>query len=192
MSFTFTRHSQLPDVIIVDSNQHEDHRGFFGETYREDEFVAAGIPKFVQENRSHSKAYTVRGLHYQLNPRAQGKLVSCVSGSILDVAVDIRRGSPTFGQSVSVALSGGVGRMLYIPAGFAHGFIVDAGYPYVAEVVYKVTEYFDAGLDRVIRWDDPELNVSWGLLMGDRDKLRLSYKDRNAPLLRDAEVNYEY
>ena len=190
MSFIFTPHSQMPAVILIDYTRQEDHRGSFAESYRADEFLAHGIPLMVQENRSESVSYTLRGLHYQLNPRAQGKLVSCVKGAILDVAVDIRRNSTTYGQSVAVPLSDVGDRMLYIPPGFAHGFVVGPEYPYSATVVYKVTEYFSAEHDRGIRWDDSTLNISWGLLLGERDKLKISYKDRIAPLLQDAENNF--
>ena len=190
MSFTFTRHSQIPDIILIDSTKRDDHRGFFTESYRLDELRSYGIPNMVQENRSHSVSHTLRGLHYQLNPKAQGKLISCVNGSVLDVAVDIRRGSPTYARSVAIPLTNDFPRMVYIPPGFAHGFLVGCQYPYVADVVYKVSEYFDAALERCIRWDDADLSVAWGFLGGERGKLKMSYKDRTAPLLKDADNNF--
>ena len=191
MNFTFTRHSQIPDIILVDClKKFDDHRGFFLESFRLDEFESNGILPMVQENRSHSIKGTLRGLHYQLNPKAQGKLVSCVSGSILDIALDIRKGSPTYGKYVSVPLVGDFPRMVYVPPGFAHGFLVDSTFPQQAKVVYKTTEYFCAECDRCIRWNDPDLNISWGFLPGEMEGLKMSYKDKNAPLLKNAENNF--
>ena len=193
MSFTFTRHSQMPDIIMIDClKKFDDHRGSFLESFRSDEFVFNGIPPFVQENRSRSAPCTVRGLHYQLNPKAQGKLVSCVTGSILDVAVDIRKDSPTYGQSVSIPLTSDFPRMIYIPPGFAHGFLTASYCTHMVDVIYKTTEYFYSEYDRGIRWDDPDLNISWGFLIGERDKLKISYKDRTAPFLKDAENNFTW
>ncbi|MFA5024219.1 MAG: dTDP-4-dehydrorhamnose 3,5-epimerase [Patescibacteria group bacterium] len=193
MNFTFTKHSQLPDILLVDGlKKFEDYRGFFFESFRVDEFLSQGIPPFVQENHSYSVANTLRGMHYQLNPKAQGKLVYCVSGSILDVVVDIRKESPTYRKSISVSLGAHFPRMIYIPPGYAHGFLVDNIYPFSAEVVYKTTEYFYPEYDRCVRWDDPDINISWGLMAGDRGKLKISYKDMNAPLLKDAENNFLY
>jgi len=190
MTFEFTRHSQIPDIIIIEGKKFEDTRGFFMESYRHDEFIKYGIPHFVQENHSHSKASTLRGLHYQLNPKAQGKLVSCLSGVILDIAVDIRQGSPTYKHYVSVVLDGHSSRMVYIPPGFAHGLLVDKQFPYTAEVVYKTTEYFAPEFERCIRWSDPDINISWGLWVDEKSQLNMSEKDANAPLLRDAENNF--
>lgn len=189
MNFTFTRHSQIPDIILVDCLKFGDNRGYFTESFRVDEFISNGIPNFVQENHSHSISNTLRGLHYQMNPKAQGKLVKCVYGSILDVAVDLRLGSPTYGNYVSVPL-GSSSRMIYIPPGFAHGFVVDNFYPYCAEVVYKTTEYFCPEYDRSICWNDPDLNISWGLLPREYGNLKISDKDRKAPFLKDADNNF--
>jgi dTDP-4-dehydrorhamnose 3,5-epimerase len=189
MSFTFTRHSQIPAIILIDGVKNGDERGYFMESFRADEFLSFGIPRFVQENHSHSISNTLRGLHYQLEPKAQGKLVRCVYGSVLDIVVDIRLGSPTYGQHVSIPL-GSSARMVYIPPGFAHGLVVDDFYPYCAEIVYRATEYFCPELDRGIRWNDPDLNISWGLMSGAFDKLKISEKDRNAPLLKDADNNF--
>lgn len=188
--FDFKRHSQLPDVLIIDGKQFNDKRGFFSESFRADEFLSQGIPPFVQENHSHSKALTLRGLHYQLNPKAQGKLIMCAAGAILDVAVDIRKGSPTYGQSIAISLISNVPRMLYIPPGFAHGFVVENWYPYSAEVIYKTTEYYSPEHERSIRWDDPDLNVSWNVSGGNKKQFIISDKDFNAPLLKDAENNF--
>ena len=190
MSFVFTRHSQIPDIILIDSKRYNDSRGHFSESYRADELAEYGIPNMVQENHSHSVSNTLRGLHYQLNPKAQGKLVKCISGSILDVAVDIRKSSPTYGSYVAIPLNDSSSRMVYIPVGFAHGFLVDDFYPYCAEVVYKVTEYFCPELDRGIRWNDPDLNISWCFKFGDISRLKISNKDKNAPFLKDADNNF--
>jgi len=191
MSFTFTRHSQLPDIILIDClKKFDDHRGSFIESFRLDEFAFNGIPPMVQENHSRSSANTLRGLHYQLNPKAQGKLVYCVSGSILDVAVDIRKDSPTYSKYVSVPLNETLPRMIYIPPGFAHGFLADSAFTNKSEVVYKTSEYFHIEYDRCIRWNDPDINISWGFLVGEENKLKLSYKDKNAPFLKDAENNF--
>lgn len=187
MNFSFLKHSQIPSVIIVDGIQYKDSRGFFTELYRSDEFLKQGIPPFVQENRSHSKARTIRGLHYQLDPKAQGKLVACLNGTILDIAVDIRCGSPTYGNYVAVSLDSRFPRMLYIPPGFAHGFVVMDYYPYSAEVVYKTTEYHSAEHERCIHWCDPDINISWGIM---REQAIVSDKDSKAPFLKDAENNF--
>jgi dTDP-4-dehydrorhamnose 3,5-epimerase len=183
--FTFQRLA-LPDVVLVTPKVFEDARGFFMEAYKRSDFAAQGIAEsFVQDNYSHSSSRGVlRGLHYQKAPRPQGKLVCVLRGAIFDVAVDIRRGSPTYGQWVGVELRDDVRQMLWVPPGFAHGFCVLSD---GADVLYKCTEEYAPELDRALRWDDPEIGVRWPV----KDPL-LSAKDAAAPLLRDADINYVY
>jgi dTDP-4-dehydrorhamnose 3,5-epimerase len=181
MPFEFHRLA-LPEVILVQATRFGDDRGFFMETYKASAFAAGGISlPFVQDNHSHSTRGVLRGLHYQKQPRAQGKLVSVVRGRILDVAVDIRHGSPTYGQWLGCELSAGEGTMLYIPVGFAHGFCVLSD---EADVLYKVTAEFDPELDRGIAWNDPDVGVKWPLA-----EPTLSAKDAQLPPLRLADNN---
>jgi dTDP-4-dehydrorhamnose 3,5-epimerase len=184
MPFEFHRLA-LPEVILVQSTRFGDDRGFFMETYKASAFAAAGIAgPFVQDNHSHSARGVLRGLHYQMHPRAQAKLISVVRGRILDVAVDIRRGSPTYGQWLGCELSAGEGKMLYVPVGFAHGFCVLSD---EADVLYKVTVEFDPDLDRGILWNDPDVGVAWPFA----DPI-LSPKDAQLPPLRLADSNFEF
>jgi dTDP-4-dehydrorhamnose 3,5-epimerase len=177
MRFTET---DLPGVIVVDPTVFGDDRGFFMETYHEAKFRDGGIPEsFVQDNHSRSVKGVLRGLHYQL-PKPQGKLVRVVSGTVFDVAVDIRRGSPCFGKWVGVELSAENKRQLWVPPGFAHGFCVTSE---VAEVVYKCTTVYDGPNDRGIRWNDPEIGIAWPVT-----EPILSAKDEAAPSLRDAPI----
>lgn len=173
--------TEIKDVLLLEPPVHRDHRGFFLESWREDWLVRRGIKaRFVQDNHSHSKRGTLRGLHYQLKS-PQGKLVRVVQGEVFDVAVDLRRSSPTFGKWVTVGLSGKDQNQLWIPPGFAHGFYVRSE---SADLLYKCTTYYSAGNDRSIRWDDPDIGIEWDLL---KDcPLVLSDKDAAAPLLRDA------
>ena len=155
--------TEIPEVVIIEPRVFEDSRGFFMETYQAVEFVEAGIgSNFVQDNHSRSTQHTLRGLHYQIF-HAQGKLVRVVVGEIFDVAVDIRRLSPTFGRWVGVRLSEKDKRQLWVPAGFAHGFYVVSKW---AEVLYKATDFYDQAAERCIRWDDPTLNVTWPIAPG--------------------------
>jgi len=167
--------------LLISSRRFGDDRGFFVETYNARDFAAIGIPDhFVQDNHSYSAAKgTIRGLHFQLPPRAQAKLVRVVRGAILDIVVDIRRSSPTFGRHVAVELSAANGLQLYVPVGFAHGFCTLEP---DTEVAYKVTEFYDPELDRSIAWDDPDLGLPWPVESG---TAVLSEKDRRAPRLRD-------
>jgi dTDP-4-dehydrorhamnose 3,5-epimerase len=176
----------LEDVYIIEPTVFEDHRGFFMESYNYREFKEIGIDiEFVQDNHSLSvEAGTLRGLHYQLEPKAQTKLVRCIRGAIYDVVVDIRKGSPTFGKWISVILTEHNKRMLLVPKGFAHGFVTLVPN---TEVLYKVDEYYSPEHDRAIRWNDPKLGIDWPV----REPI-LSDKDRNAPLLDEAEINFEY
>ncbi|MHA7872571.1 MAG: dTDP-4-dehydrorhamnose 3,5-epimerase, partial [Hyphococcus sp.] len=158
-----------------------DDRGFFSETYNERRFQEAGVDaRFVQDNHSRSaRAGTVRGLHYQAPPFAQAKLVRVAAGAILDVAVDARQGSPTYGRHVSVELSADNGAQLYVPEGFLHGFVTLAP---ETHVIYKVNAYYDREADGAVRWNDPDLGIAWGV--GDNDAT-LSEKDAAAPFWKD-------
>jgi dTDP-4-dehydrorhamnose 3,5-epimerase len=184
MPFKF-KSLDIHEVVLVEPQAFGDHRGFFMEAYRRSEFEANGIlVQFVQDNYSRSVQGVLRGLHYQKTPKAQGKLVSVVNGEILDVAVDIRKGSPTYGKWVAEVLSSQNRLMLYVPAGFAHGFCVTSQ---EADVVYKVTEEYAPEMDRGIVWNDPELGISWP-----SGNHILSEKDARLPLLKDADINFVY
>lgn len=175
MKFTPTR---IPDVVVVEPRAFGDPRGYFMETWHRDKFAAAGLPKdFPQDNQSRSGKGTLRGLHYQLPPKAQGKLVRCVRGAIFDVAVDIRRSSPTFKQWVGAELSAENRLQLWLPAGFAHGFVTLSD---EADVVYKCTDVYAPELERSIAWNDSELAVDWPV-----HEPFLSPRDAAAPRLAD-------
>jgi dTDP-4-dehydrorhamnose 3,5-epimerase len=178
MNFLKTR---IPDVVVIEPAVYGDGRGFFLESYRKDLFSKNGISAdFVQDNHSLSQKGILRGLHYQAAPKAQGKLVRCVRGRVFDVAVDIRKGSPTFGQWTSEILSAENKKMIYIPPGFAHGFLsLEDG----TEVLYKTTDLYSPEHERGIAWNDPALGISWpetGV------KPVLSEKDKKFPLLKEA------
>ena len=175
--------TSLPGVLIVQSPVYGDARGFFTETFHEDRFASLGlVTHFAQDNQSRSTKGVLRGLHYQLeNPQA--KLVRVASGSVFDVAVDIRRSSPYFGKWVGTTLSAGDGRQLWIPEGFAHGFLVLSD---VADVVYKCTTVYHADSNRGVRWDDQDIAVQGPLELNQRPSL--SEKDREAPTLHSATV----
>jgi len=184
MPFEFVKTS-IPDVIVIKPRIFNDDRGFFMETYKYTDFANNGIKEhFVQDNQSKSTYGVLRGLHYQLNPKAQGKLVRCLSGSILDVAVDIRKGSPTFGKWVSYELTSENKHMLYVPAGFAHGFSVLSE---TCEVHYKTTDEYSQIHERSIIWNDTDLNIDWKI-----DKPDLAEKDKNASAFKDAEYNFTF
>jgi dTDP-4-dehydrorhamnose 3,5-epimerase len=169
--------TEIPDVILVEPDVHRDARGFFLETYHREKYAAGGIDAtFVQDNHSRSVRGTLRGLHAQLG-KPQGKLIRVVEGEIHDVAVDIRRGSPTFGRSVGMRLGGEDFRQLWIPPGFAHGFCVVSEN---AHVEYKCTELYDPAAEISILWNDPDLGIDWPV----RDPV-VSAKDGRAPRLRD-------
>jgi len=169
----------IPDVKIVTPKRFSDYRGFFSETYNRQRFLEAGITEtFVQDNHSLSVAVgTVRGLHFQSPPFAQAKLVSVVRGRILDVAVDIRRSSPTYGRHVAVELSAENGRHLLVPVGFAHGFCTLEP---DTEIQYKVSAYYSAAHDHGLAFDDPALGIAWPVPL---DQAILSDKDRKQPRL---------
>jgi dTDP-4-dehydrorhamnose 3,5-epimerase len=172
----------FPEVKILQPAKHGDDRGFFSETFSTKALAAAGlVAEFVQDNQSLSvQAGVVRGLHFQLPPMAQDKLVRVLRGAIIDVAVDVRRGSPTFGKHVAVELSAENWRQLLVPRGFAHGFATL--FPNT-EVFYKVTAFYSPEHDRGIRWNDPALGIDWRV---DSAMAILSGKDQKTPLLRDA------
>lgn len=178
---TFTR-TKIPDVVIIDPQLHGDERGYFVETFRQDKLEAfLGFKvDFCQDNESKSGKGVLRGLHYQLHPAAQTKLVRVIQGKVLDVAVDIREGSPTFGQHVAVLLSGENKRQLFVPRGFAHGFVVMEDDTTFA---YKVDNYYSPENDRGLAFDDPTLNIDWLL---EKSELRLSEKDTKQPSLDEA------
>jgi dTDP-4-dehydrorhamnose 3,5-epimerase len=173
----------LPEVILLEPRVFPDDRGWFYESFNARSFAqATGLDvSFVQDNHSRSSRGVLRGLHYQLPPAAQGKLVRAVTGSIIDVAVDIRRSSPTFGQWVAETLSAENKRQLWVPAGFAHGFVaLEDG----TEVLYKTTDFYRKASERSIRWDDPTLSIAWPK---DLTPLLVD-KDAAAPLVADADV----
>lgn len=172
----------IPDVIVIEPQVFGDDRGFFMETYHRAKFSAAGIElDFVQDNHSRSLQGTLRGLHYQIR-QAQGKLVRVVKGEVFDVAVDMRRSSPTFGKWVGMVLSEDNKRQMWVPGGFAHGFYVLSP---SADFVYKCTELYAPEHERCVRWDDPQLAIDWPLL--DRRAPLLSTKDAAGMSLADAE-----
>lgn len=169
--------TELPEVLIIEPKLFGDERGFFLETYQFQRYVEAGIQRpFVQDNMSRSARCVLRGLHLQ-NPGAQGKLVSAMRGSVLDVAVDVRVGSPNFGRHVSVKLSEENRRQLWVPRGFAHGFVVLSE---TADCFYKCDEVYSPKHEVSIRWNDPAIGIKWGV-----DQPSLSAKDADAPLLAD-------
>lgn len=178
MKFTFEP-TKIPDVVKVTPQVFGDSRGFFEELYQEDLFREAGIDvRFVQDNHSYSRRGVVRGLHWQRPPFCQGKLVSVTVGRVWDVAVDIRKGSPTFGQWVAEELSGENHAMLWIPAGFAHGFAVLSD---EAHFTYKCTARYDHASEANCRWNDPDLAIDWPISEG----IETSPRDCTAPFFRD-------
>ena len=184
MPFSF-RNLEIPEVILVEPKVFEDERGFVMETYKMPDFVVSGIKgNFVQDNHSRSSKGVLRGLHYQNPPFAQGKLVRAVRGEIFDVAVDIRKGSPTYGKWVGAILSEENKHMLYIPEGFAHGFCVLSE---IAEVMYKSTNVYSPEAETGIIWNDRDLNIDWPI----KEPI-LSAKDKKWPTLKDADVKFYY
>lgn len=184
MPFSFTRMA-IPDVVLVEPRVFPDDRGFFTETYKRSDFERNGIPEtFVQDNYSRSSRGVLRGLHYQKDPAAQGKLVHVVAGEIYDVAVDLRQGSPWFGQWVGAGLSADNHHMLYVPPGFAHGFCVLSD---LVDVVYKVTSEYSPSHDRGVQWNDPTIGVRWPI-----EAPVLSSKDQQHPSLEHIDNNFVY
>jgi dTDP-4-dehydrorhamnose 3,5-epimerase len=178
--------TRLRDVWLIEPQCHGDHRGWFTETYSLAMMTANGFETvFIQDNHSYTALKgTLRGLHFQNNPRAQTKLVRCTRGAILDAAVDIRKGSPQFGQWVVMELTSENHKQLYIPKGFAHAFLTLTD---DVEVQYKVDEYYSPGCDRSIRYNDPAIGIDWG-----GNAPILSAKDEKAPLLKDSDCNFIY
>mgnify|MGYP000852639340 FL=1 len=178
--------TNVEDVIIIEPKVFGDHRGWFTETYSKEKFKEHGVEiDFIQDNHSFSaQKGTLRGLHFQLNPKAQTKLVRCTKGKILDVAVDLREGSPTYKKWVAVELTEENKKQLLVPKGFAHGFLTLTDN---VEVQYKVDEYYSPENDRSIRFDDPDIGVIWG-----GDSPILSDKDLNAPSLKESDINFKY
>ncbi len=172
--------TSLPGVLLLEPRVFGDERGFFVETFREEVFAEAGLDvTFVQDNQSRSRRGVLRGLHYQLE-QPQGKLVRAARGRVFDVAVDVRRGSPHFGRWFGTILDDESHRQMYIPAGFAHGFVVLSE---VADFVYKCTNYYHPQSEQAVRWDDPQIGIEWPAEI--LDFLSFSAKDLQAPLLRD-------
>ncbi len=175
----------IAEIILVKPIVHPDTRGFFLETYKNSTYCEGGLPKvFVQDNCSRSTRNTLRGLHFQAPPHAQGKLVSVVRGEILDIAVDIRHGSPTFGSWVATNLSDKNHHQLYLPVGFAHGFLVLSE---EADIMYKVTAEYNRDSELGIIWNDPDLCIDWGLV-----NPNISERDKSLPKLADIEIPFKY
>lgn len=178
--------TEILDVVVITPKRFGDARGYFMETFRQTLFEEhIGRQIFVQDNQSMSvQAGTVRGLHFQLDPMAQGKLVRCFAGALLDVAVDIRHGSPSYGKHVAVELTAENGRQLWVPPGFAHGFCTLLPN---TEISYKVTNYYSAEHDRGLQWNDPKLGIAWPV---DEASALLSDKDRKQPTLNDVPASF--
>jgi len=184
MPFTF-HSTDIEDVLLIETTLYHDGRGYFAELFKEETFLKAGLKaSFVQDNFSFSHHRVLRGLHYQLEPHAQGKLVTVLHGEIFDCAVDIRIGSPTYGKWFGVNLSAEMGLLLYVPPGFAHGFCVLSN---SAVVLYKVTSPYNPSAERGIVWNDPGIGIEWPI----HDPI-LSSKDAQLPLLREGENNFSY
>ncbi|MGD1875988.1 MAG: dTDP-4-dehydrorhamnose 3,5-epimerase [Kiloniellaceae bacterium] len=177
----------IPDVLVLKPVKHGDHRGFFSETYNKQAFAAAGIDAdFVQDNQSLSaEVGTVRGLHFQVPPRAQAKLLRVVSGAVFDVAVDLRWGSPSYGQHVGATISAAAWNQIFIPAGFAHGFCtLEPG----TEVIYKVSDFYAPEAEQGLLWNDPALGSAWPEGAG----AMLAERDRGWPPLRELSRVFQY
>lgn len=180
MPFEFEK-QKIDGVILVKPKVFGDNRGFFLESYKKSDFVANGIDfEFVQDNQSKSGAKVLRGLHYQAKPKVQAKLVRCIRGKIFDVVVDLRKDSETFGKWLKVELSDENNHMLFIPEGFAHGFVVLSD---SAELVYKTDNEFDPSADRGLLWNDKEINVDWGIdfepILSEKDKIQPKFSELN-------------
>jgi dTDP-4-dehydrorhamnose 3,5-epimerase len=181
----FFKKLELPEVISIQAKHFPDKRGFFLESYRKSDFFENNIKSnFIQDNFSHSVHGVLRGLHYQKSPKAQAKLVIALKGEIFDVAVDIRKNSPTYGKWTSEILSDQNHKMLYIPEGFAHGFCVLSK---EANVLYKVNQEYSPEDEAGILWNDPSLNITWPI-----DQPILDKKDQQLPVLKDADNNFIY
>ena len=179
-NFTFIE-TEIDGVVVIEPKKYGDERGYFAETYRETDFVAAGLDyRFVQDNQSRSKKGVLRGLHFQ-KTHPQAKLVRCIEGEVFDVAVDLRKNSPTFGRAVGVVLSAERGNQFMIPRGFAHGFVVLSEY---ATFCYKCDEIYHPEDEGGIIWNDPEIGIEWR----DVGEILLSEKDKRHPTLRESGI----
>lgn len=182
MPFCFTKLS-IPEVILVESKSFPDERGYFLEIFKESDLIKNGInSRFLQDNFSHSKKDVLRGLHFQKSPKSQAKLVSVTRGTIFDVAVDIRKNSPTYRRWIGETLSDKNHKMLYIPEGFAHGFCVVSE---EADVLYKVSQEYSPEHEKGIIWNDPDINITWPI-----EKPILHEKDQLLPFLKDTDNNF--
>jgi dTDP-4-dehydrorhamnose 3,5-epimerase len=179
--------TEIPDVYIIEPSVFGDNRGYFLESFNLEKFEENVYPiKFVQDNESKSSKGVLRGLHFQKPPFNQAKLVRCIEGRVMDVAVDIRKGSPTYGQHVAIELTGENKRQLFVPRGFAHGFSVLSD---TAVFAYKVDNRYAPESDSGIRYDDKELNIDWGL---NKEEIQLSVKDENLSFFKDLETPFKY
>lgn len=183
--FSFER-LEIKEVILIKPKIYNDSRGLFFESYKFSEFEKNGVPnKFVQENQSTSKLNTVRALHYQIEPKAQGKLVRAIKGSVFDVAVDIRKESPTYGKWVGAILSEENKALLWVPPGFAHGFqALEEG----AQILYKTTDEYSPEHEGGIIWNDPDINIDWK----NKENITVSERDAKFPNLKDCKNNFRY
>jgi dTDP-4-dehydrorhamnose 3,5-epimerase len=172
--------SSMPGVKLLTPTRHLDGRGWFSETFKASDFASDPAVLFVQDNQAFSGAPgTLRGLHFQVPPHAQAKLIRCVRGAVFDVAVDLRKGSPSYGKWVTAELTAQNGRQLFLPAGFAHGYVTTEA---ETELFYKVTDYYAPECERGLRFDDPDIGIEWPY---PPSRMILSEKDRTLPLLRD-------
>ncbi len=184
MPFTFKK-LEIPEVILIEAKAFSDDRGFFMESYQDSSFTENGIDdKFIQDNFSHSTKGVLRGLHYQKDPKSQAKLVTALRGEIFDVGVDMRKGSPTYGNWVGEVLSEQNHRLLYVPEGFAHGFLVLSN---EADILYKVNAEYSPENERGIIWNDPEVNIKWPM-----EKPIVKDIDSQQPLLKNADNDFSY
>jgi dTDP-4-dehydrorhamnose 3,5-epimerase len=184
VALTFKPYGGIDGLLVVEGPFFPDERGFFFESFRADDWAKAGLPPLLQDNLSRSKKSVVRGLHYQIPPKAVGKLVRCARGRIFDAVVDIRRQSPTYGKSAAIELDDSGNRMFWVPAGFAHGFCALSD---IADVSYKVTDYWSKGVDAGIRWNDPALGIQWPVPAAEAI---VTAKDSVLPLLADAALHF--
>lgn len=179
--------THIPDLVVIAPTVFEDARGYFFESYNQKQFEEVGITtRFVQDNQSRSTRGVLRGLHYQVNPMAQAKLVRVLEGSVLDVAVDIRKGSPTYGEHFAIELTAANKKQLFIPRGFAHGFLVLSE---TATFFYKCDNFYAKAHEEGIRFDDPDLAIDWGF---DPADMILSDKDRSLPAFSASKHNFTY
>ncbi len=181
------KRASIPDVLVIKPEKYGDHRGFFSETYNKKLLENEGLAvEFVQDNQSLSaKAGTLRGLHFQAPPFAQDKLVRVINGAIIDVALDIRRNSPTYGQHISEIISANNWKQIFIPKGFAHGFLTTEP---DTEVIYKVSNFYAPDYDFGINWNDKKLGINWGI---DQENITISEKDLLQPNFHDIETPFE-